>query len=563
MSTNPSNDKLAQIKKLREQRAQIDRMINTLVGDSTEGSAGPSHIMPLLGFTDFKKPPPNKRDFNLQSLCGLTDRMWSIFKQELRDVAVKQGVDTRVSLKSQLTQQCITDSVNEIIKLRPEIKQKLSDPDWFIRQTLRAMLKSSSESYRNLANDKPPRPRKVKIEDTEMVEPSNTDNQVVPQVTASSDSNQKSRRPKEKKPSWIEGEDEDTEARSLKYFMTVPSGIKNQARPQTILSSNPNINRNLDVGQELLRPQGPKTRPTAGDLHIIRDPEWSSPPKSPFAPQEDDFLFETVEGFQQDASDDEPPTPKPRIKNLGIGTHQGSKKDRWLGMVNAGPTSKAIAKHPLAKALVAYDDIDSDEGENREPTTKKLRDLMPEDEQNTFNIPNDASAQKNKLDSQFERATILTTEPHIQPIGNPNTSVRPAPSTQSTTAPRKRKGRDEDTSSESETPAPKKGKKPTIAALKTPARVMLTKNFETPLPASPLHAARVTRAKGLSSQGASSSSAPPPAAAAIPAVIKSKAQVRKEAAMKAAATRAANKKAREEGAKAKAQNESNTRKGKK
>ncbi|GAB1527179.1 hypothetical protein RhiTH_010354, partial [Rhizoctonia solani] len=100
------------------------------------------------------------------------------------------------------------------------------------------------------------------------------------------------------------------------------------------------------------------------------------------------------------------------------------------------------------------------------------------------------------------------------------------------TASRKRKARDDDAVSEG-------------AALKTPARTKLIKNFETPLPASPLHAARVTRAKTLSSQGTSSSTSIP-TTKSVPAPVMSKAEIRKAATNKAAATRAANKKAKED-----------------
>ncbi|GAB1527098.1 hypothetical protein RhiTH_010273 [Rhizoctonia solani] len=437
MPTNPSNIQAAQLKKLYEDRAKLNKMISMLKGNSSnENPVVPNHTVQLLGFTDFKKPGP-KESFNVQVLSGLTNRMWGIFKAELRNIAVSQGVDTRLSINNQRTQQSIADTVTQMIISRPEIQQKISDPDWFIRQSLRSMLKTSSESHRNLANNKPSRSNKNENKDTgrEMTEPGETENQATAPATvnSSSSSNQKLRRPKEKQASRVVDEDEDTEP---PVQATASSNVESQ---EQIIPNNAEVNldSNVNVIKRGLQPKEPKARPTAEDLHSIQEPDWSSPAKSPFAPQEDD--------------------------------------------------------------------MDSDEGEDCEITTRK----------------------KNKA-----------------------------------TASRKRKAQDDDAVSEVEIPAPKKGKGETGAALKTPARTKLIKNFETPLPASPLHAARVTRAKTLSSQGTSSSTSIP-TTKSVPAPVMSKAEIRKAATNKAAATRAANKKAKEDQDKVKGHNKSNARKGKK
>ncbi|CAE6419502.1 unnamed protein product [Rhizoctonia solani] len=381
MPTNPSNIQAAQLKKLYEDRAKLNKMISMLEGNSSnENPVVPNHTVQLLGFTDFKKPGP-KESFNVQVLSGLTNRMWGIFKAELRNIAVSQGVDTRLSINNQRTQQSIADTV------------------------------------------------------TQMTEPGETKNQATAPATvnSSSSSNQKLRRPKEKQASRVVDEDEDTEP---PVQATASSNVESQ---EQIIPNNAEVNldSNVNVIKRGLQPKEPKARPTAEDLHSIQEPDWSSPAKSPFAPQEDD--------------------------------------------------------------------MDSDEGEDCEITTRK----------------------KNKA-----------------------------------TASRKRKARDDDAVSEVEIPAPKKGKGETGAALKTPARTKLIKNFETPLPASPLHAARVTRAKTLLSQGTSSSTSIP-TTKSVPAPVMSKAEIRKAATNKAAATRAANKKAKEDQDKVKGHNKSNARKGKK
>ncbi|KAF8748133.1 hypothetical protein RHS01_11027 [Rhizoctonia solani] len=398
MPTNPSNIQAAQLKKLYEDRAKLNKMISMLEGNSSnENPVVPNHTVQLLGFTDFKKPGP-KESFNVQVLSGLTNRMWGIFKAELRNIAVSQGVDTRLSINNQRTQQSIADTVTQMIISRPEIQQKISDPDCFT---------PASRSNKNENKDT----------GREMTEPGETENQATAPATvnSSSSSNQKLRRPKEKQASRVVDEDEDTEP---PVQATASSNVESQ---EQIIPNNAEVNLDSNVN----------------DLHSIQEPDWSSPAKSPFAPQEDD--------------------------------------------------------------------MDSDEGEDCEITTRK----------------------KNKA-----------------------------------TASRKRKARDDDAVSEVEIPAPKKGKGETGAALKTPARTKLIKNFETPLPASPLHAARVTRAKTLSSQGTSSSTSIP-TTKSVPAPVMSKAEIRKAATNKAAATRAANKKAKEDQDKVKGHNKSNARKGKK
>ncbi|KAF8735404.1 positive histone H3-K79 methylation, partial [Rhizoctonia solani] len=260
-----------------------------------------------------------------------------------------------------------------------------------------------------------------------MTEPGETKNQATAPATvnSSSSSNQKLRRPKEKQASRVVDEDEDTEPL---VQATASSNVKSQ---EQIIPNNAEVNldSNVNVIKRGLQPKEPKARPTAEDLHSIQEPDWSSPAKLPFAPQEDD--------------------------------------------------------------------MDSDEGEDCKITTRK----------------------KNKA-----------------------------------TASRKRKARDDDAVSKVEIPAPKKGKGETGAALKTPACTKLIKNFETPLPASPLHAARVTQAKTLSSQGTSSSTSIP-TTKSVPAPVMSKAEIRKAATNKAAATQAANKKAKEDQDKVKRQSQ--------
>ncbi|CAE6455992.1 unnamed protein product, partial [Rhizoctonia solani] len=501
---------------------------------------------------------------NLQGLCGLSDSRWAIFRGELRDIATKNGVDSRLSLTNQLTRQCITDTVNDMIKSRPEIKI-ISDPDWFIRQVLRTLLKTSSESYRNLANDKPPRQKKpshVKHEDTETTVPSENESQDMLQMATNSGSSQQVRRPKVKKLSQVENEDENEGTETTKS-----SNIE-KALPQDILFGKPKAT------QETWRSQQPKARMAAEMLHVVREPEWSSPSKSPFALQQDDSILDAFEAIQQDASDDEPPTPVP-IKNPG-GAHRGGQSIRMLTMAGVAPASKSVANDPTIKALVAYDDDDSEQEDSRISTTGNRQNPIPElatkstrptpnvDEpttsrKKTSGIPNNLE-RTDKHDPQINKRTNRTSQPLVEPTGNVNGSALPTSSTDLTIASRKRK-QDADVPPELEAPAPKKGKKGTTAALQTPVRAKLSKNFETPLAASPLlTAARITRAKAALSVGASSSSVSSPTAMAIPAAVLSKQEVRKAAAIKAAATRAANRKAKEN---AMAQNSSKARGGQK
>ncbi|CAE7224621.1 unnamed protein product [Rhizoctonia solani] len=299
--------------------------------------------------------------------------------------------------------------------------------------------------------------------------------------------------------------------------MTVSSNVEHQAQ---VTSNNPNVNLDSDVAQEATRPQEPKTRPTAEDLHVMREPNWSSPAKSPCASQRD--AADSDEGEAQEQ----------------VTRRRGNRTSKDGKRTSKGPTGKSSRPTPITS---------EDESTHED----------------ALNIPTSTHNQ-NKGASQSKTVATNTAKSHIQPIGDTDAGVGLALPTDSTAAPRKRKVQDEAVSSESETPAPKKNKKgATASALKTPARTKLSKNFETPLPASPLHAARVTRFKPNLLQGASSSSAPLDTTKSAPAPTLSKTEARKAAALKAAATRAANKKAKEEQAKAKAQNESNTRKARK
>ncbi|QRW26793.1 hypothetical protein RhiXN_01388 [Rhizoctonia solani] len=238
MPTNPSNIQAAQLKKLYEDRAKLNKMISMLEGNSSnENPVVPNHTVQLLGFTDFKKPGP-KESFNVQA--------------ELRNIAVSQGVDTRLSINNQRTQQSIADTVTQMIISQPKIQQKISDPDCFT---------PASRSNKNENKDT----------GREMTEPGETKNQATAPATvnSSSSSNQKLRRPKEKQASRVVDEDEDTEP---PVQATASSNVKSQ---EQIIPNNAEVNLDSTANRG-----GPPQHPGA---------QLVIPAKSPFAPQEDDM----------------------------------------------------------------------------------------------------------------------------------------------------------------------------------------------------------------------------------------------------------------------------------
>ncbi|KAF8726117.1 hypothetical protein RHS02_08213, partial [Rhizoctonia solani] len=157
MSSNLSAEKAAQIKKLCEQQASLNRMISSIAGTPAAAasvsdplahrqSITSANTVKVLGFKSFAKPK-KPREVNLQTLCGLNNDMWGIYKDKLKGIASWQGVDTRFSITKQPIQQHVTNIVNKIIQLRPEIKEKILDPDWFIRQTLQGVLKALGKTH--------------------------------------------------------------------------------------------------------------------------------------------------------------------------------------------------------------------------------------------------------------------------------------------------------------------------------------------------------------------------------------------------------------------------------
>ncbi|QRW25157.1 hypothetical protein RhiXN_07106 [Rhizoctonia solani] len=149
-------EKAAQIKNLHEQQATLKRMIIS-IGGGPKAAASLSdplaHTVPILGFQNF--PNPYKLcGFNLQMLCGLNNNSWDIYQDKLNAIATKQGVDLQFSITKQPILQCVTNTVNKMVKLRPKIQQKISDPDWLIRQMLQGMLKASREKHNNWVTGK-------------------------------------------------------------------------------------------------------------------------------------------------------------------------------------------------------------------------------------------------------------------------------------------------------------------------------------------------------------------------------------------------------------------------
>ncbi|CAE6535151.1 unnamed protein product [Rhizoctonia solani] len=472
-------EKAAQIKKLREEQAKIERMINAIGSDSAnpdavDSSSDPTvsnHTLPILGLQDFKKPA-SLRGTSLQTLCGLNDTRWHILKNELREVATKE----------------------HMVKLRPELKN-LSDPDWFIRQTLRSMLKSSSESYRKFLRNE----NLVEVEDkVPAVEETGTrkskgQGASSPPVTANGSLN--------------------------------PKAEDDRGKGKIPLTTTHNPTQSLPLSQQS------KTRPPAEELHT--EITWSSPVKSPFAMDQD--------------SPDSDSEVKPRQPSKGLKARQEVpvNQDGGLPPVPVGELPalgpKAMRRPKVKPApLVIYEDTDSDDTEFFKAPSKPPMSVVLTRQAQNVSVTDTQPTNNSNPESQDQPEVAAATTTTGVVVTDPTPVVG---------GKRKAIARNDTTS---ESPAPKKVK-PTPAFPKTPARVTLIKNFETPVPASPQSGfSRITRANknGLPS----TSNVPVSTSAAEPANT-SKSDKRKLAAQKAAATRAANKKAREEAAKAKAQSD--------
>ncbi|KAG8686108.1 hypothetical protein FRC11_009497 [Ceratobasidium sp. 423] len=534
--------KAAQIKRLREQQANINKMISSIAGkEAAESLSDPlANTIPILGFQSFTKPSTS-RGFNLQELCGLTDRMWSIYKDELRGVAIRQGVDIRFSITKQPIQLCITDTVNEMIKLRPEIKTKISDPDWFIRQTLKAMLKSSGEIHRNRMNDKPKRNQKAKK--TSKVDADGDKDKVEDEdEDENEDENKDEDEGKEDKKRGKGKEKDEQEDME----MTDVDEVADLSAPQASTSGNRNMDTGTNQGESVpplsnsttfdstpappVRRRPPmKTRLLAEEFHIARD--WSSPVQTPFSLGRYDP--------ENNISNGEEPTPMPtKIQQI------------------------VKPKPSIRKTLVSYSDSDSDEAEDHERTPKPPTFTVQAKNAQVFTKVSNDHNQTLEREVPGAKAPIKqlahaalsqrTTKPNSTPeveshCRHENTAkiiTTPAMDT-NLAGSKKRKASEDDAIPEAS--APKKGR-----AMATPARVLLVKNLEMPLPASPVpNASRVTRSQAPRPPATSSSVLP-----RLPAAPKSKAEIRKAAAQKAATTRATNKKAREAAAQSKAENES-------
>ncbi|KAF8702325.1 hypothetical protein RHS03_06367, partial [Rhizoctonia solani] len=304
-----------------------------------------------------------------------------------------------------------------------------------------------------------------------------------------------------------------------------------------------------------------KKRLFAEELHTARD--WLSPAQTPFNSGR--------HNPKDNAGDEEGPTPMPtKIQQIPL-------------------TFNVKNKQPTKNALVSNYDSNSDEVEDHERTPKPPSFTLQTKNAQVFSKVNDD--QNQTPERKVPRAKTPTKKPaHDVPVwhlAEPNPTLEVTNSKAEShnqhkntakvsttlavdtnpTGSEKRKASDQDAIPKA--PASKKGKAanvsflsefgtmlvslsllPALTICQTPARIFLTKNLETPVPASPLSKATcMTQSQVTQPPAASSKTLPPP-----PVALKSKAEVRKAAAQKAAATQRANKLAREA---AKAMAESN------
>ncbi|KAF8700532.1 hypothetical protein RHS03_06648, partial [Rhizoctonia solani] len=491
MASNLSAEKAAQSKKLCEQKASIDKMISSIAGTP-------------------------------KVAASLTDPLGM---EELKGIASWQGVDLRFSLTKQPISQCVTNTVNKMVETCPEIRQKILDPDWFIRQTLQGLLKALGKSHWKQVNGTT---RKQKPKKTSKVGKDNNNNNNNKNKNKDKDKGKqddkedkedknkdKDEGKKDKKREKGKGREEQEEDTEMSNVDKIP----NQTAPQASASAATNKDAGTNQGEAVSSSNAFNSTPAppahvqppmkkqlfVEELHTARD--WSSPVQTPFTSGRFDL--------KNDVGNGDGPTPMPtKIQQIP-------------------PT-----KQPTKKALVLNYNSNLDKAEDNERTPKPPSFMLQTKKVQVFTKANNNRNQT--LEHKAPGGKVSTEQPACDAPAKPLAKSNPTPQVTDSRAEScvsKRKAREHNEIPKA--PVSKKGKA-TTTIQQTPACTFLAKNFKAPVPASPFAKAHMTQSQATQPPAASSSTLPPP-----PAAPKSKAEVRKIAAQKAAATQLANKLAKQ------------------